>query len=256
MKTKSKTNSFTLIELLVVIAIIAVLAAMLLPALSKARAKARSISCVNNVKQLGLYVQLYENDHEDIYMPAVAMYMYWGHLLLKGGQFTGAVNDRRAEFTCPEKQNQVVTLSANNDRKYPWLDTGESYQYGLNSHLHRKVTDNSKPNVLRRYGQPKFPSEISSIAETKNVPSVDNQRYFFSADDGNAMRHLDFPHNLEQNVSVGYADGHAVSEKKNPILYLPSGNPASWHYTSHFWAYYGTWSADVINYTKVNYNYY
>ena len=254
MKTQRRTDSFTLIELLVVIAIIAVLAAMLLPALSKARAKARSISCVSNVKQIALYVQLYENEHEDIYMPSVAMYMYWGHLLLKGGQLTGAVNDRRGEFICPEKQNQSVTVSSI-ERKFPWLDTGESYHYGMNSHLHRKVTDNSKPNVLRRYGQPKYPSEISSISETQKVPGVDNQCYFFSADDGNSMRHLDFPHNLGQNVSVGYADGHVTSEMKNPVLYLPSGNPASWHYTSRFWAYYGTWSADVINYTKVNYNY-
>ena len=66
----SRRTGFTLVELLVVIAIIGILAALLLPALSRAQAKARSVECVSNLKQLYLANTMYASEHDGHYCPA------------------------------------------------------------------------------------------------------------------------------------------------------------------------------------------
>jgi prepilin-type N-terminal cleavage/methylation domain-containing protein/prepilin-type processing-associated H-X9-DG protein len=70
MRIYRSSRAFTLIELLVVIAIIAILAAILFPVFAQAREKARAISCISNLRQIGTAGMMYSQDYDEQIMPA------------------------------------------------------------------------------------------------------------------------------------------------------------------------------------------
>ncbi len=202
-------KAFTLIELLVVIAIIAILAALLLPALGRAKASAKTIVCLNNLKQWGGGLHLYASDHEDFLPP----------------EGTPNPTDNQTNTGWYIELPQVLGLPRYHDMPWRksagadpgnviWICPANSRRSNGNNLFHYCLNENldgtGTSDVDRTLGSFPQPSSTVYLYDSKNLPGVGTPNFIHT--------------NLHsRGAQILFLDGHVARFR----------NSAYWNFTNN-----------------------
>lgn len=211
----SQRVNFTLIELLIVIGIIAILASLLLPALNKARDRARSAKCSSNLRQVGGYLILYQDDYNNWIPPTTnslhsgSYYVYWSLVLAEPcGYFAyiPATKSFPGFMYCPSQKPRA-----------PGENTDWNQSYGLKQW---KAPSAPGSGTVTGYNMP------NKLNEIKNISG-----FFLLGDsrsNSTGMQYFSIGHNTNSNsqrvhlrhsqqANMFYADGHVAATKGEVI---------------------------------------
>ena len=224
-----EAKRFTLIELLVVIAIIAILAAMLMPALQQARERGRAATCVNNLKQIGLAMNMYQQNNDDFFVPYGLSNDYdvlWGSKLLLADYL------KKESFSCS------TYASGTDEPQFTWsttknrwvINTSGFTPYGLNY----QELGGGANHPLPKISSVRYPSKLIHVTTSDYKPAPAKGYYLIvpfepSGDNGRpCARH-------SGRINILYADSHvnAVMQGQmnvyaNEVLGTKSTKPENW----------------------------
>jgi prepilin-type processing-associated H-X9-DG protein/prepilin-type N-terminal cleavage/methylation domain-containing protein len=212
-----KTKIFTIIELLVVIAIISILASMLLPALSKARNKAKTVTCSNNLKNISMASKFYSEDFQGYFAMSsspqpryweengTAMILPWYNLFAKFGPSSPC--DYGVRLSAKGNSNTIYCPGENQLAKYKYPS------YADNHWLHGTFSHSTF--VPRKNSQVALPSRTIEFIDSGygggSVPmyTVDYP-FAYETSDGSKNPFTLLRHNGKGNIA--WQDGHVSTE--------------------------------------------